>query len=397
MNTLYDNIKAGPPSKQPPGRSAALDSLRLAAALLVIFTHTIQNDADAFPPALQPLSTGLWVLAMICNPLYVLLSGALLCPWREESLPRFLIRRFIAAALPMALYYAFVVTARAIVLHPEEPFTPLRILTSLLTGNTPEAPQYWLIYLILALYPALYLARHLLRGVSYGGLCRLALGLCPLWAALRLLSCWHDMHIFWYLRWLLIALWGFWVSRPETRRYDRVILPSGAAAAAAIFLTAALCPEGVMRAWCVNDRELPVLAVLGLAAALLSRDAKKQAQQATAASSASAASDAASASAAAASGGPESPAARLRRVIPALLRRHSYGMILIHWAVIHMITRRVLRLSAASAGGIGGILLCTLVNTLFSLLCAFLLDTFLVFPLQKLLRALTDRAFRGAR
>ena len=364
-----------------------MDSLRLAAALLVIFTHTIQNDADAFPPALQPLSTGLWVLAMICNPLYVLLSGALLCPWREESLPRFLIKRFISAAVPMALYYAFVVTARAIVLHPEEPFTPLRILASLLTGNTPEAPQYWLIYLILALYPALYLARHLLRGVSYGGLCRLSLLLCPLWAALRLLSCWHDMRIFWYLRWLLIALWGFWVSRPETRRYDRVILPSGAAAAAAIFLMAALCPERIMRSWCVNDRELPVLAVLGLAAALLSRDAKKQAT--TASGSASAA--------AAAFGGPESPAARLRRVIPALLRRHSYGMILIHWAVIHMITRRVLRLSAASAGGIGGILLCTLVNTLFSLLCAFLLDTFLVFPLQKLLRALTDRAFRGAR
>ena len=70
-------------------RTRAFDAVRITAVLCVVLTHTIQNELHLFPDAAFPAANAVWVLAMVCNPLYVMLSGALLAGPREESIPWF--------------------------------------------------------------------------------------------------------------------------------------------------------------------------------------------------------------------------------------------------------------------------------------------------------------------
>ena len=71
-----------------------------------------------------------------------------------------------------------------------------------------------------------------------------------------------------------------------------------------------------------------------------------------------------------------------------LLIRHNYGIILVHWAVMIMVTGRILGLSAVSFGIVGGVLLCATSTLAFSAAAAAVIDNLIVHPLQKLLKNL---------
>ena len=91
-------------------RDFRYDWLRVLAVVMVIVTHAVQVD----------LSLGLvtderqificnivYMLCLACNLIYVMLSGALLIPYKEEKLSDFYIKRVVKVFFPMAVYFIF--------------------------------------------------------------------------------------------------------------------------------------------------------------------------------------------------------------------------------------------------------------------------------------------------
>ena len=75
-----------------------LDYARVMAVMLVIMTHACsaqQNDMAAMPWKLTLLTICAGI-SLVCNPLYVMISGALLLSSKkEEKIGRFYFKRFV--------------------------------------------------------------------------------------------------------------------------------------------------------------------------------------------------------------------------------------------------------------------------------------------------------------
>lgn len=135
------------------GRRAYLDYARVFAAVMVILTHACSmqanEDAAAWKINLLLVCTG---IGLVCNPLYVMISGALLLSAeREEALGAFYFKRFVKVVIPMAVYYViFLCVSGQMSLIPPRNLREgfLRILG----GASGIVPHYWLIYTLISLY-----------------------------------------------------------------------------------------------------------------------------------------------------------------------------------------------------------------------------------------------------
>lgn len=88
-------------------RKNDMDYARILAAVMVILTHacSMQADADAasWKTNLLLSCTG---IGLVCNPLYVMISGSLLLSVKkEEALGTFYFKRFVKVVIPMVVYY----------------------------------------------------------------------------------------------------------------------------------------------------------------------------------------------------------------------------------------------------------------------------------------------------
>ena len=364
-------------------KSSAYNIIRVLSCILVVFTHTVQNDMALLPQKYQSCAFALWVPAMVCNNLFIMLSGALLCGWRSERTSVFYKKRAVSVLIPMAAYYIVIAGARAIFLRPDEPVTLVSIILNLLTAHTPEAPQYWLIYQILGLYLFVPLLRKLLRGCSAGRLC------AAIWTGFilcRVLNLFVQpgilsrsgtaaflpeplpraaVAILSFAAWLCVFVMGYWISLEECQTIRRIFRALTLPALAAIILISAISKDYVLISLCaVNTSVLMTVFGLGLFSTVLLWCEKKE------------------------------TITRNPVLISLfnLLRTHSFGIILVHWAVIQVPAGKILHLSAAPAaiGGPAAItaayVLISAVCLLLSLLCAFLFDRLIIFRLQKVLR-----------
>lgn len=88
-------------------RKVYLDYARIFAAVMVILTHAcsmqVDEDVAQWRITLLLICVG---IGLVCNPLYVMISGALLLGnEKEEPLGKFYFRRFVKVAVPMFVYY----------------------------------------------------------------------------------------------------------------------------------------------------------------------------------------------------------------------------------------------------------------------------------------------------
>ena len=380
-------------------RTRAFDAVRITAVLCVVLTHTIQNELHLFPDAAFPAANAVWVLAMVCNPLYVMLSGALLAGPREESIPWFFWKRFTGAALPMAVYYLLTAGGRQIVVRPEDGTGFWGLVRNLFTGNTPEAPQLWLVYLILSLYLAVPLVRLLLSKISWGAFSIVIWSLfaitclmagaalaeyCGLFIRAGLAFPGADNPMFFrtlissrvytWLNWLLIFLMGYWVRCPQSRRYDIALKFAGLVSVNCIAAMAASNHDQAFAGMlCCNCAPLAVMACLMIFAVFINGKYEDKQEINTREN---------------ADNRTWEKMSLIAGFIRRLLIRHNYGIILVHWAVMIMVTGRILGLSAVSFGIVGGVLLCATSTLAFSAAAAAVIDNLIVHPLQKLLKNL---------
>ncbi len=152
LGAYIEGLLAG---KRGAGHIAYLDYLRILATVFVVMIHV----AGCLQLSLTEGSTDYIALSVVtglslcCNPLFLMLSGALLLGKRTGSLVQFYGRRFMAVLLPCFLYYLFYryaylgITA----LYPSNWYL---VIQSFLANDSGLTPHFWLIYEILLCYLA---------------------------------------------------------------------------------------------------------------------------------------------------------------------------------------------------------------------------------------------------
>lgn len=219
-------------------RSYRYDYLRVIAVSFVILTHAIQADLSKgyVTDAKQvQLYTILYILTCSCNSIYVMLSGALLLPYKEEKLTDFYIRRVSVVGLPLVIYYFFYLWQN-LQLGDITLALLKDIFYRLLQGNTPESPHYWMIYTILSLYIVIPFFRYMMKDIPYQKLTALSV-IIILFMALTIFSG-IGLAINTFMgSWIGVAVLGYWVTREETAKYYKLLMVIGIGnIAAAIYL-----------------------------------------------------------------------------------------------------------------------------------------------------------------
>lgn len=324
-------------------RDFRYDWLRVLAAAMVILTHAMQYDVGSgFVQGNNQLymMKVFYTLFMTCNCIYVMLMGALLLPYKEESLSSFYVRRMSRVVLPMIIYFVFYLWQNK-ELTKIDMGTPGWILGRLYMRDVPETPHYWLIYTILGLYLITPFLRYMMKHISYQVLTWLV--------ALSFIYLYLEVFIpvpfgipFLFGPWIGIAATGYWMIRPETRRYDKWLMAAGLIAVA-LLMVIVKRREDFLEV-CANGSPIAVAIACGLFSCIcLFR----------------------------------SFFGRQNRII-GMLSYFSYSVILIHWWGLNWVTIKTFHIHTSLYGYLGGTLLSLGVTFAVSLVAAFLIDNTVV-------------------
>lgn len=333
--------------KQKAGRDYRYDWLRCLAVMMVILTHAVQADLhEGFiqDERAEFVLTVFYMLCLACNLIYVMLSGALLLPYKEESAWKFYVKRISTVALPMGIYYVFYMW-QARELDGHIPWGTIRdLLLRLCQGTTPESPHYWLMYVLLSIYLAVPFFRYMFRNMPY----KVLTGLVGISMALMALDlfCPIALGISSFLgKWEGIAIMGYWVTRPETKKYYHRLVGLGLAA---FGVMVAMIGYGLdYRTLCANHSPVMALICMGMFAFVLENRVVF-----------------------------ERGNAGLR-----ILGKYSYSLILVHWWALYGIVREKYQIHVGQYCG-GGLFLTLILTLLVSLIASVLIDNLIVMPVQ---------------
>lgn len=140
-------------TKKAKDREIYLDYARIIAASCVILTHacSYQRGEPAEPWKIT-LLTVVTAVTLVCNPLYIMLSGALLLRSdKKETLWQFYKNRFIKVFLPFFVYY-FILLCCNSEINIYEFKTIGSGIRTIFAGATGVAPHYWIMYIFFSLY-----------------------------------------------------------------------------------------------------------------------------------------------------------------------------------------------------------------------------------------------------
>lgn len=226
----------GATSASKPQRNIAIDWIRLIALLFVICVHSIDNvmpfltiSVDGEEMLRDTLSQSailfysfVRTVMLSCNALYVMISGALLLPYRKEHLLYYYFHRYTKMIIPMLVFYVFYLWQSNGLPVGSAISVGTTILYGFFTGQTAHCPFYWMLYIIALLYLVYPFLRLLFKRISYSFLTALATliifcaAVSEIWLNHSILST--------PVIWLAFAVLGYWITRTESARFDRVIL-----------------------------------------------------------------------------------------------------------------------------------------------------------------------------
>lgn len=250
-------------------RIGQYDYLRVIAVAGVIITHAVQTDLSEIGSTGRPVAQVIWVLAMAANTIYVMISAALLFGWRKESIREFFVKRFGAVVIPMVLYLLWYISVIYRFGRGDKWISPKQVIHWIVARELSEVPHYWLIYVILSIYLVVPLARLLTKDVDYKAFTK-ALGALALFQIISnlLLATYADVAVDIPLAgWFLVALYGYWASLPETRKYDRLLMIAGLFAGIGICIIALFVQENdILNLYCLNDAPMMCILCVGIIA-----------------------------------------------------------------------------------------------------------------------------------
>lgn len=346
--------------EEKAGRKQYMDLLRFLAVVLVIVVHSMgpawaslveyENGlvAEGRLPGgeqavllrlLQIVTRSADSLALVCNLLFVMISGALLLPYREERPGEFYVKRFSRVLIPLAAYYLFyLITYKYVFFNPSSLWNGLKIIIS---GPNDAVPHFWLAYLLLGLYIAVPFQRWMMKDlpdfivegmavvVFAGSVFRVGLYVmgCPLPFSSILFS-WEGIFFF-----------GYFLTLPCSRKYDGPLLVGGAVSA--LIIGYLFCRDENAAAYASNYSPLMILFASAVFVWFRNKEEK---------------------------GGRK--LSGIFRILVQMGNKYSFSILLIHWFILFVVLEGHLKISAMMFGAYG-VLLAVLVQILATLLAGF--------------------------
>lgn len=325
-------------------RTYEYDWLRVLAVCMVILTHAIQGDISSNIISNEKtvyVFTVLYVFFLSCNLLYVMLSGALLFPYKEEKISDFFLRRISKVLLPMIVYFGIYLW-----LYGEFENTTFETIKNMLlrifSGNTSvEAPHFWLMYVILSIYVVVPFFRYMFQHMPYKVLSAMVIVSLFFMILSTYLSANSAVTTF-LSSWIGVAIIGYWMTQKETRRYDKVILLFGIIG---LIITMIIIKSGRdFTNLCCGCSPTMTMIACGLFSLtyLCPKIFSKG------------------------------------NIILNIISKYSYSIILIHWICVFQITKNMFGIYTNQYCYIGGIILTLVVTLAVSLFVGFLIDNVIV-------------------
>lgn len=217
--------------KEKP-RVIFLDGIRVLATFMVIVVHVwgvlekmsvLQEKTEVYLLFLIGQ-----FLSISCNPLFFMISGALLLPWREENVSVFVRKRLMKVVLPLLVYggvYIFLLSASQASLQE---WSMVYIL-SMIRGSVRMAPHFWMVFELISMYILVLPLRGLLQHASEQTEKLLAMFILVLMTIYSISHyCYIELGFSTFLNgWAGVFLLGYLMNRSWMRRYDRLWMIGG--------------------------------------------------------------------------------------------------------------------------------------------------------------------------
>lgn len=333
-----------------------LDYVRLIAALFVILVHCLDFTTAGLTAgtkewvAVQSLSS----ILLVCNTLFIMNSGALILREQRDSLAVFYYKRFLQVALPFFCYYCIYILLSCQYFNSGFISGIFKALKDMAAGPIGWAPHLWVIYVILSLYILApffsILFTHLNDSMLHGLAVLILLFRC---LAVYLPAMGLPLNFELMISpWEGVFLLGYYFAQPISMKYRKAWWGLGLAACLFTVLCTALRPD--YKAILLAEGA-PAMILLAASVFLMLRSLES----------------------------------RLPKpgIVMNFLIRHSYSILLVHWAVLYFVRER-LHIGGFGFKMAGSTLLSFLLVLVLSAAAAFLFDQTVVLCVQTLFKRL---------
>lgn len=333
-----------------------LDYVRLIAALFVILVHCLDVSTANITAgtnawvAVQSLSS----ILLVCNTLFIMNSGALILREQKDSLAVFYYKRFLQVAIPFFCYYCIYILLSCQYFNSGFISGIFKALKDMAAGPIGWAPHLWVIYVILSLYILApffgILLRHLNDSMLHGLAVLILLFRClAVYLPAMGLPLNFDLMI---SPWEGVFLLGYYFAQPISMKYRKAWLGLGLSACFFTVLCTALRPD--YKAILLAEGA-PAMILLAASVFLMLRSLES----------------------------------RLPKpgIVMNFLIRHSYSILLVHWAVLYFVRER-LNIGWLTLGMSGSTLLSFILVLVLSAAAAFLFDQTVVLCVQTIFKRL---------
>lgn len=322
-------------------RKVYLDYLRVIATVFVICNHTVALAATLVSPGSTEFYTlkSLEFVSWACNPLFIMISGALLLPVKEERIGIFFRKRFSKVALPMLICYVLYVCAKEgfVWLKPDH---WLFMIQRIVSGAPVEAPHFWLIYIILMLYVLTPFLRWIVSHIPdsvLSGVIGVVFIVGALDTYLPILGL--DAHLSPITdSFVGVFLLGYFLAGKCNIWVERLFYVGGAISILVSCVWIVRAPDAANYIYQSAPTMLLYAGAIFLGVKRLSDNGTN-------------------------------PCRTVQ-----LISRYSYSMLLLHWGVLHVAVKQILHVDVLSGGIVGGCLLMIVLTLLISLVGAIIFE-----------------------
>lgn len=339
-------------NKVEKSRKLYLDYARITAAVCVILAHACNmqrgEEAAAWRITLLTLCAG---LGLVCNPLYVMISGSLLLSSeKKEPLWEFYYRRFIKVVIPLVVYYAIFLCVSG-----QMSFLPPQNLDKgflqILAGESDIVPHYWLIYTLISLYIFAPFVAKFVRKLNDKQLNTGFWMILVLEQILTLLPLAGIQigPVLEFIEWEGVFILGYILTEKRSKVMEKAVLVLGGIS---VIIISILILQDYSRIGYVCNTA-PVMVLFAAAILILLSKIKYV---------------------------PGKFAGNLIR----FFSKYSYAVILVHWYGLFVVTWGKIGLQPLRFGCIGGIILTVSVAALVCLMMGFAGDNTIVFMIQSI-------------
>ncbi|MCR5416911.1 MAG: acyltransferase [Pseudobutyrivibrio sp.] len=326
---------------KPSNRIPVYDYIRCLAVILVVVFHTLNWDLNE---AADLSGTGLYMgldslrwWTLVCNALFIMISGALLLPYKEESVIEFYKKRLIRIAIPLIVYFIWYLWQY----DKLKAMTPWEVVVSICTADVDNSNvnHFWIIYMMLLIYVTVPFLRGWLKKLSYAQLTGLVFAIF-VFSAVGIFTPIFGYSIITLIGYIFVAILGYWVTREESRKYDIELIIIGVACSGIMFK---MKDEFAYFEPLVHN--LSILR-LGICLGIFSLFIKLK-------------------------------HCLKDNYILRIINKYSYSIMLIHMWALYFVTRKLVPISSVMYHGLG-LIVSALITMIISTIAAYLIDNLIV-------------------